>query len=47
MLSNFDFDVISRSWGYLFREGLTFTLMLTGLAAGIGMSARHPFVRTS
>ena len=37
MLSNFDFDVISRSWGYLFREGMTFTLMLTGLAAGIGI----------
>jgi len=28
-----DFDVIERSWGYLFREGMTFTLTLTGLAA--------------
>ena len=37
MFSNFDFDVISRSWGYLFREGMTFTLMLTGLASSIGI----------
>jgi glutamate/aspartate transport system permease protein len=29
---NFDFDVIERSVGYLFREGMTFTLALTGLA---------------
>jgi glutamate/aspartate transport system permease protein len=28
----FDFDVIERSWGYLFREGMTFTLTLTALA---------------
>jgi glutamate/aspartate transport system permease protein len=28
----FDFDVIQRSWGYLFREGMTFTLTLTALA---------------
>jgi glutamate/aspartate transport system permease protein len=28
-----DFNVIERSWGYLFREGMTFTLTLTGLAA--------------
>ncbi len=37
MLSNFDFDVIARSWGYLFREGMTFTLTLTGLAALSGI----------
>ncbi|MEO8486277.1 MAG: ABC transporter permease subunit [Betaproteobacteria bacterium] len=33
MMSEFDFDVISRSIGYLFREGMTFTLTLTALAA--------------
>jgi glutamate/aspartate transport system permease protein len=32
MDAGFDFDVISRSWGYLFREGMTFTLTLTALA---------------
>ena len=32
MDSGFDFDVIQRSWGYLFREGMTFTLTLTFLA---------------
>ena len=32
MLGNFDFNVIERSWGYLFREGMTFTLPLTALA---------------
>ncbi len=37
MFSNFDFDVITRSWGYLFREGMTFTLTLTGLAALSGI----------
>jgi glutamate/aspartate transport system permease protein len=29
----FDFDVVSRSFVYLFKEGMTFTLTLTGLAA--------------
>ena len=33
MLGNFDFDVIRRSLPYLFLDGMTFTLMLTGLAA--------------
>ena len=28
----FDFDVIQRSWAYLFREGMSFTLTLTALA---------------
>jgi glutamate/aspartate transport system permease protein len=28
----FDFDVIQRSWVYLFKEGMTFTLTLTALA---------------
>ena len=32
MFSGFDFDVIQRSWWYLFREGMTFTLTLTVLA---------------
>ena len=33
MLGNFDFDVILRALPYLFYEGMTFTLMLTALAA--------------
>jgi glutamate/aspartate transport system permease protein len=37
MPSGFDFDVIQRSWGYLFREGMTFTLTLTGLAMAGGI----------
>ena len=32
-MGEFDFGVIERSLGYLFREGMTFTLTLTGLAA--------------
>jgi glutamate/aspartate transport system permease protein len=32
MFENFDFDVIRRSLGYLFFEGMTFTVTLTGLA---------------
>ena len=35
MFSNFDFDVIQRSWVYLFTTGLKFTLMLT-VSAMIG-----------
>jgi len=31
-MSGYDFDVIQRSWVYLFRDGMTFTLTLTGLA---------------
>ena len=37
MFSNFDFDVIQRSLWYLFYDGMTFTLKLTALAAGIGV----------
>src|SRR5437660_1820539 len=37
MVSGFDFDVIQRSWGYLFREGMTFTLTLTALAMAGGI----------
>lgn len=32
MFSNFDFDVIQRSWIYLFKTGMSFTLELTFLA---------------
>jgi glutamate/aspartate transport system permease protein len=32
MFSQFDFGVIARSLGYLFREGMTFTVTLTALA---------------
>ena len=32
MFANFDFDVIQRSWVYLFETGMVFTLKLTGLA---------------
>jgi glutamate/aspartate transport system permease protein len=32
MFANFDFDVIRRSVGYLFYEGMTFTVTLTALA---------------
>jgi glutamate/aspartate transport system permease protein len=31
-MEGFDFDVIERSLGYLFREGMTFTLTLTAIA---------------
>src|ERR1700716_510214 len=37
MFSDFDFDVIRRSLGYLFLDGMTFTLTLTGLAAFGGL----------
>src|SRR5881392_1527350 len=33
MFASFDFDVIRRSLAYLFFDGMTFTLTLTGLAA--------------
>jgi glutamate/aspartate transport system permease protein len=32
VFAGYDFDVIQRSAGYLFRDGMTFTLTLTGLA---------------
>lgn len=37
MFSNFDFDVIARSWRYLFFDGMTFTLTLTALATAGGI----------
>src|SRR6202051_3406708 len=39
-MTGFDFNVIERSIGYLFREGMTFTLTLTGLAAFGGIVFR-------
>jgi glutamate/aspartate transport system permease protein len=32
MFSGFDFDVIERSFVYLFRDGMTFTVTLTAIA---------------
>ncbi len=32
-MGDFDWSVIQRSWAYLFREGMTFTLTLTAMAA--------------
>ncbi|MGI9132509.1 MAG: amino acid ABC transporter permease [Rhodoferax sp.] len=37
MFSQFDFNVIERSWHYLFFTGMTFTLQLTVLAMGGGI----------
>jgi glutamate/aspartate transport system permease protein len=37
MFSGFDFDVIERSAGYLFREGMTFTVTLTAMAMSGGI----------
>jgi glutamate/aspartate transport system permease protein len=38
-MGNFDFDVISRSWLYLFQTGMLFTLKLTVLAMVGGIVA--------
>lgn len=32
-MNSFDFDVIERSWSYLFQQGMVFTLKLTVLSA--------------
>src|SRR5512141_860151 len=37
MLGQFDFNVIQRSFVYLFKEGMTFTLTLTALAVTGGV----------
>jgi len=37
MFSGYDFEVIQRSAGYLFREGMTFTLTLTLMAMAGGI----------
>lgn len=36
-MTDFDFDVIQRSWVYLFQTGMAFTLQLTGLAMAGGI----------
>ena len=38
MFSNFDFSVILRSLPYLFIDGMTFTVTLTAMAAGLGLA---------
>src|ERR671915_5189 len=37
MFTGYDFDVIQRSIGYLFREGMTFTVTLTLMAMSGGI----------
>jgi glutamate/aspartate transport system permease protein len=37
MFANFDFDVIARSWRYLFFDGMAFTLKLTALSMAGGI----------
>ncbi len=37
-MGSFDFDVVWRSLPYLVRDGLSFTLMLTGIATVLGIS---------
>jgi len=37
MFTGYDFDVIQRSWVYLFREGMTFTVTLTLMAMSGGI----------
>jgi glutamate/aspartate transport system permease protein len=37
MFTGFDFDVIQRSFVYLFRDGMTFTLTLTAIAMAGGI----------
>lgn len=45
----FDFDVIQRSWVYLFRDGMTFTVTLTLLAmlGGIALGTLLALMRLS
>jgi glutamate/aspartate transport system permease protein len=49
MLASFDFDVISRSWVYLFTTGMTFTLKLTLMAmlGGIVLGTMLAMMRLS
>lgn len=49
MFANFDFDVIQRSWVYLFTTGMTFTLQLTALAmvGGIALGTLLAIMRLS
>ena len=49
MFATFDFDVIARSWGYLFRTGMVFTLQLTvfAMAGGIVLGTLLALMRQS
>ncbi|NCA16060.1 MAG: amino acid ABC transporter permease, partial [Betaproteobacteria bacterium] len=46
---DFDFDVIARSWVYLFRDGLSFTVTLTllSMAGGIVLGTLLALMRLS
>src|SRR5512132_337166 len=48
-MSGFDFDVIQRSLGYLFRDGMTFTVTLTllSMAGGILFGTALALMRLS
>jgi len=49
MLDSFDFDVIERSWRYLFFDGMAFTLKLTlfAMAGGIVLGTLLAMMRLS
>jgi glutamate/aspartate transport system permease protein len=49
MMSGFDFDVIERSWKYLFFEGMAFTLKLTllSMVGGIVLGTLLAMMRLS
>jgi glutamate/aspartate transport system permease protein len=49
MFAGFDFDVIARSWPYLLRVGMVFTLQLTVLAmlGGVVLGTLLALMRTS
>ncbi|HTD06752.1 ABC transporter permease subunit [Undibacterium sp.] len=49
MFANFDFDVIQRTWYYLFTTGLTFTIKLTliSMAGGIVLGTLLAMMRLS
>ena len=49
MLDSFDFDVIERSWRYLFFDGMAFTLKLTlfSMAGGIALGTLLAMMRLS
>jgi len=49
MFGNFDFDVIQRSWVYLFATGMSFTLKLTflSMAGGIVLGTLLAMMRLS
>jgi len=46
---DFDFDVIQRSWVYLFRDGMTFTVTLTALSmlGGVALGTLLALMRLS